>query len=173
MAKCPECGRRKGKRLCPARDAHICSLCCGSLRKADMCGDCTFFKPPARDYNNLPRYLLSDMAASERLQQISFPIESGICEIDRSLGFELRDAQVIEIFELLLDRYAFDDPPESLADRIRMLHCEGLVERLERELKPYLSEEVVKILGAVRASARRRAGHGRNHLDYLHASIRA
>lgn len=75
-----------------------------------MCGDCTFYQPPARDYHNLPRYSLSDMAASKRLQQISFPIESGICEIDRSLDFELRDSQVIEIFELLLDRYAFVVP---------------------------------------------------------------
>ena len=142
------------------------------MREADLCGDCTFFKPPARDYNNLPRYSLSDMADSERLQQISFPIERGICEIDQSLGFEMRDAQVIEIFELFLDRYAFDDPPESLAERIRALHCEKLAEQLERDLKPNLEEELVKILGSVRASARRRAGYGRNHLDHLQAFIR-
>jgi hypothetical protein len=33
---CPLCGRRKGKRVCPAKDVHICSSCCGSKRKVEI-----------------------------------------------------------------------------------------------------------------------------------------
>ncbi|MBN1443840.1 MAG: hypothetical protein JXA90_14110 [Planctomycetes bacterium] len=32
MAKCPRCQARKGKRLCPALGAEICSHCCGTQR---------------------------------------------------------------------------------------------------------------------------------------------
>jgi hypothetical protein len=43
---CPLCGHRKGKRLCPARAAHICSTCCGSKRlvEIDCPSDCTYLK---------------------------------------------------------------------------------------------------------------------------------
>jgi hypothetical protein len=41
---CPLCGRRKGKRACPAKDVRICSGCCGSKRKVEInCPeDCRF-----------------------------------------------------------------------------------------------------------------------------------
>lgn len=171
MAKCPECGRRKGKRLCPARDARVCSLCCGSLRKADMCGDCTFYKPPARDYDNLPRYSTAEMEDSERLDQISFPIESAVCLLDRNLGFELSDAQAIEILEVLLDLYAFGDTQDALSERIREQRCESVIALVQRELTPYPAEDIAKVLGAVRFVARRRARYGRDHLDVLHCYV--
>jgi hypothetical protein len=42
--KCPLCGRRKGRRRCPAKDALICSHCCGTKRRVAVpCpDDCTF-----------------------------------------------------------------------------------------------------------------------------------
>ncbi len=33
---CPLCGRRKGKRACPAKGVRICSTCCGSKRKVEI-----------------------------------------------------------------------------------------------------------------------------------------
>jgi hypothetical protein len=35
---CPLCRRRKGKRLCPAKGARICAVCCGSKRRVEI--DC-------------------------------------------------------------------------------------------------------------------------------------
>ena len=172
MAKCVECSKRKAKRLCSVRDGWICSQCCGTLREADTCGDCTFYKPPARDYDSLPRCSTADMEASDRLLQIAYPIEGGLCALDRSLDFGLNDAQAIEIIELLLDLYAFDDSLESLADRIQPLGCESLLKRIQRELIAFPREDIAKVLGAVRFVARRRARHGRDHLDHLQAFIR-
>jgi hypothetical protein len=43
-AACPLCGHRRGKRLCPAKGAYICSTCCGSKRLVEIeCpSDCTY-----------------------------------------------------------------------------------------------------------------------------------
>ena len=35
---CPLCGQRKGKRACPAKQALICSACCGAKRRIEI--DC-------------------------------------------------------------------------------------------------------------------------------------
>ena len=33
---CPLCGTRKPKRFCPARDRHICAVCCGTKRVTEI-----------------------------------------------------------------------------------------------------------------------------------------
>jgi len=49
MAKCDHCHQRKGKRVCPHLDGHICSTCCGENRgvKFDCPHSCPYFGPPA------------------------------------------------------------------------------------------------------------------------------
>ena len=44
MTKCPLCQRRKGRRLCPARDAQICPHCCGTKRRVEIAcpEDCVY-----------------------------------------------------------------------------------------------------------------------------------
>ena len=41
---CPLCHKRKGKRVCPARGASICSQCCGTKRLVEIAcpSDCTY-----------------------------------------------------------------------------------------------------------------------------------
>ena len=41
---CPLCRERKGKRFCPAKAAHICSVCCGQKRlvEIDCPRDCAY-----------------------------------------------------------------------------------------------------------------------------------
>jgi len=38
MATCPLCSERAGKRYCPAEDAKICTVCCGTKREIEI--DC-------------------------------------------------------------------------------------------------------------------------------------
>jgi hypothetical protein len=38
MATCPLCSSRPGKRYCPAKDAQICAVCCGTKREVEI--DC-------------------------------------------------------------------------------------------------------------------------------------
>ena len=44
MASCPLCRKRKGRRLCPAKGALICSQCCGTKRRVEIAcpDDCSY-----------------------------------------------------------------------------------------------------------------------------------
>ena len=168
MSKCPVCGSRKGKRQCQAHGALVCSLCCGTSRAPTACHGCGHFKAPERRYGDLPRYSTQEMEDSTKLQDISFPIEAGVCRLDRDRQFGMHDAQAIAIFELLLDLYAFGDARETLASRIAALDCGSVVDVVERDLQPYDRATVAKVIGAVRFVACRRAAGGRHHLDVLH-----
>jgi hypothetical protein len=43
---CPLCGQRKGRRACPAKSSHICSLCCGTKRRVEIAcpDDCPYLE---------------------------------------------------------------------------------------------------------------------------------
>jgi hypothetical protein len=110
------------------------------------------------------------MQASNDLLMIAYPIESGVCAIDRERQLALRDADAIAIFELLLDRWAFGDAPEALAPRIATLGCGALFDRAERELAGRDREVVAKVLAAVHFVASRRESGGREHLALLQAT---
>jgi hypothetical protein len=83
----------------------------------------------------------------------------------------MSDAQAIGIVELLLDLYAFGDPPESAGDRIGQLACQDAVALVENELRGVDRAEVAKVLGAVRFVACRRNAGGRDHLEVLHRYV--
>jgi hypothetical protein len=168
MSKCPVCDSRQGKRRCQAHGALVCSLCCGTSRAPTACHGCGFYKAPVRRYGDLPRYSTQQMADSTELQGISFPVEAGVCLLDRERQFALRDTQAIAIFELLLDLYAFGDSRHTVAPRITQLDCGSVVDLVERELQPYDRATIAKVIAAVRFVACRRAAGGRHHLDVLH-----
>jgi hypothetical protein len=168
MSKCVVCGSRKGKRQCQVRGVLLCSLCCGTTRAPTVCHGCAYFKAPERRYCDLPRYSPREMEDSTELQEISFPVEAGVCLLDREQQFGMLDAHAISIFELLLDLYAFGDSRESLEPKIAAVDCGGVVNLVERELQPYDRATVAKVIAAVRFVACRRAAGGRHHLDVLH-----
>lgn len=168
MSKCPVCGSRKGKRQCQVHGASVCSLCCGTSRQPTACAGCAFFKTPERRYDGLPRYSTQEIEHSLDLQEIAFPVEAAVCSLDRERHFALRDAQAIEVFEVLLDLYAFGDAREAVAPRIAALDCGSVVDLVERELRDFDRATIAKVLAAVRFTASRRASTGRNHLDVLH-----
>jgi hypothetical protein len=108
------------------------------------------------------------MADSAELQRISFPVEAAVCSLDREREFEMTDAQAIEVFEVLLDRYAFEDSPETIAPRVASLGCRSVVDLVERELCSDDRATIAKVIAAVRFVACRRAAGGRHHLEILH-----
>jgi hypothetical protein len=113
------------------------------------------------------------MRDSDDLQKISFPAEAAVCSLDRELDFRLQDDQAIEIFEVLLDIYAFGDTRETVAHRVLALGCENVLDLVERELRPYDRDTISKVLAAVRYVARRRAAGGRDHLEVLQRYVGA
>jgi hypothetical protein len=110
---------------------------------------------------------MTELRDSERLQRISFPVEAAVCLVDRERGYAMTDRQAIAMFELLLDIYAFGDTKESLADRIRELGCEKVIEIAGRELAGQPRDEIVRVLATTRFTARRRDSGGRQHLALL------
>jgi len=108
------------------------------------------------------------MEASAQLQKIAFPVEAAVCTLDRELQFQLQDAQAIEIFEVLLDIYAFGESRETVSPRIGALRCGSVLDLVERELRPYDRATIARVLATIRYVARRRADGGRQHIEILH-----
>ncbi|MFH1176977.1 MAG: hypothetical protein V1750_06180 [Acidobacteriota bacterium] len=103
--------------------------------------------------------------------EISFPIEAAVCSLDRERQFALQDAQAIEVFEVLLDLYAFADSPDTVSPRVAALGCCSVVELVERELRSHDRATVAKVIAAVRFVACLRASGGRHHLEVLHQYV--
>jgi hypothetical protein len=108
------------------------------------------------------------MADSDHLQKIAYPIEAEVCSWDRDRRFHLKDADVIEVFEVLLDLYGFGDSPETVSDRVNRLGCQRVIQGLGHQLRRYDRNEIVKVIGVVRFTAKRRTLGGREHIDLLH-----
>ncbi len=55
--KCILCGKRKGKRFCPAKDTSICAQCCGEKRvvEIDCPSDCVFLST-GHSYQSIKKY---------------------------------------------------------------------------------------------------------------------
>jgi hypothetical protein len=108
------------------------------------------------------------MEDSAQLQKIAFPVEAAVCTLDRERQFKLQDAQAIEIFEMLLDIYAFGESRETLSPRIRALDCGSVLDLVDRELRPCDRATIAKVLATIRHVACRRAAGGRHHIEVLH-----
>jgi hypothetical protein len=103
---CPLCGRRKGKRACPARGAAICSQCCGTKRlvEIDCPSDCIYltgahapgWEGRASERQRDERRVLPHLASlTERQVQLLFLALAGIGDIRGRHG-GLDDALLLE-----------------------------------------------------------------------------
>jgi hypothetical protein len=63
--------------------------------------------------------------------------------------------------------YAFGDSRETVAARIAALDCSGVIDLVQRELRPFDRATIAKVIAAARFVACRRASGGRHHLDVL------
>jgi hypothetical protein len=112
MITCPLCSARAGKRFCPAKDAQICSVCCGIKREVEI--DCPSFCPhlkASRSYENERENRIPDpeLAAKVRRFDNSFvehhhKIMDALCIAvaeERTTSSWLVDNDVIEVFRAL------------------------------------------------------------------------
>jgi hypothetical protein len=93
MAKCRECGQRKGKRACPALGSLICPVCCGTHRGREIAcpASCRFpaEHKPYQDRRTLDRKSSApapagsrdDLLRDERLAWLAIHIEAPIREL--------------------------------------------------------------------------------------------
>src|SRR5678815_786154 len=86
---CPSCGRRKGRRHCPALAASICTICCGTKRLVEIqCPETCIHLAAAREHPAavVKKQQERDVAAlvptikhlTERQQQLFFLFHSVI-----------------------------------------------------------------------------------------------
>lgn len=171
MAKCPVCDSRKGKRQCVIANGLVCSLCCGTIRKEDLCLDCSYYQKPKRKYNEVPSFSTNEMHDSVQLTEYSNAIEGAFCSYDVENNKTLNDADVIKILELLIDKYHFKDAQIN-SDNPFLLAGFDFVDAVIREDLAGIDELVlVKVLCILYFVAKRRTKTGREYMNVIHTYV--
>jgi len=110
MPTCPLCSERAGKRYCPAKDAQICAVCCGTKREIeiDCPSSCTYLKA-SREYEADKPIIDSELMAGvrkydnnfvQRYQHVLAVITGSVIE-ERMNSAWLVDLDVIEVYKAL------------------------------------------------------------------------
>jgi hypothetical protein len=172
MAKCLVCNTKKGKRKCLIVDGLICSLCCGETRKEDLCMGCSFYKKPEIKYNDFPKYSISEMDSTPKLQHYSSIIEGGICAYDMEINKTLKDDEALEIIEYLINFYHLKDEKIDSKSEIIINGVKYLKTLISIELGDSVNSEVIsKILGIIRFVAKKRSTNKGEYLRLIHSFI--
>ena len=171
MAKCPVCDSRKGKRQCAISNGLVCSVCCGTIRKEELCLNCSYYQKPKRKYNEVPSFTASQMEANIQLNDYSNAIEGALCAYDIESGNSLKDADAIKILEMLIDKYYFKDAQIN-ADNAFLLAGFNFVDAVIAEDLTGIDELVlVKILAVIYFVAKRRTKIGREYMTVIHQYV--
>ena len=144
-ATCPLCGRRRGRRACPAIGHQICAVCCGTKRLTEIqCPpDCGYLEsarahPPAvvqRQQERDAGFILPLLAGlSQHQYQLLFLVQGTLKKLAESLEIAVDDQVIRESAQALAATYEtaskgiiYDHRPPSLA-----------AERVMNEVKTFL-----------------------------------
>jgi hypothetical protein len=139
--KCVLCEQKKAKRWCPAKNAQICPLCCGTKRVLEIsCPEsCEYLAAGRRreveDYQQ--RLQKMDFSKQEKYQRALAQHQDVIAHLEyaiskeRLLSRDLKDKDVARAIDVLLDTYRTEDKGvlyEKTSDDIR-------IEPLRQELR--------------------------------------
>ena len=171
MAKCPICNSRKGKRQCLLAGDPVCSLCCGKTRKPDLCLECRYYQKPKRQYNDVPKYSVSEMDGNMKLEAYGNAVEGALCSYDIENGNNLKDSDAIKIIEFLIDLHHFEDQQIDTDNRIIADGVDYVEEAIRKDLPKVSNEIIVKILGVIRFVAKRRTKIGREYMNIIHQYV--
>jgi hypothetical protein len=171
MAKCPICDSRKGKRQCAIANGLVCSLCCGTIRKEDLCLNCSYYQKPKRKYNEVPSFTASQMEASGQLNDYSNAIEGALCAYDIENNKSLKDADAIKIIEMLIDKYYFKDTQINCDDPYLLAGFNFIDAVINEDLADIDELVLVKILAVICFVAKRRTRTGREYMNVIHQYV--
>ena len=171
MAKCPICNSRQGKRKCFLVDDLICSRCCVSKRKAEVCSECGFYQKPKIKYNNVPAYSTSEMESNMELESYGNSVEGALCAYDIESGNMLNDSDAIRIIELLINIHHFN-VQDIEGESQTIINGVGFIEgTIKEDLKDVNNDVIVKILGVIRFVAKRRSKTGKEYMRLIHQYV--
>lgn len=117
LMKCILCGKRKGKRFCPAKRREICAQCCGEKRVVEVAcpSDCTYLTS-GQTYQSVKKYInqlqhQDDPVRQRRLYESLQRFKPLIEELEKQIityGEDLtsfQDQHVFEAVTLLRETY--------------------------------------------------------------------
>lgn len=170
--KCPICKSKKAKRQC-LLVGSICSSCCGSERKKDLCSSCVYYRDPVHNYIDVPSYTTAEMEDNLDLQEVANVIEGAIVAFDIEVQCTLQDSVYIRILERLLDVYHFQEQQVKSDDAFFESGFGYIAAVIKNDLPDTDCKTITKILGVLRFVARRRTKGYREHITFLHEFVGA
>ena len=153
---CPLCQTRKAKRFCPAKQAHICPVCCGQKREVeiDCPADCVYLHS-GREYERSRRARLGEGGPlTQRLWERSFQAKhmellTGLWTTiheSRSRSPDLVDRDVREVLDRLGRTYRtleggiyYDHVPDTLTQKALYGSLKSLLDKREKPEDPSAS----------------------------------
>jgi hypothetical protein len=157
--KCVLCEQKKAKRFCPAKNAQICPLCCGTKRVLEIsCPEsCEYLqagrKRGIEDYQK--RLQEMDLLNQEKHRRVISQYQDAIAHLEyaisqeRLLSRDLKDKDVAQAVDVLLDTYRTEDKGilyETTSDDIRI---EPLRQELRKIIETYRNPEGTERQGVV------------------------
>ena len=132
---CPLCKTRKVKRYCPAKQTHICPVCCGQKREVeiDCPADCVYLHSGRKYERSKKSKNQAEGQVTQRLwsrdfQARNMELLTGLWTTiheSRSQSPDLVDADVREVLERLLKTYQtleggiyYDHVPDTLTQKV-------------------------------------------------------
>jgi hypothetical protein len=144
--KCVLCGKRKGKRSCPAKEGEICTLCCGEKRVLEVhCPETCGFLKAGREHESEEfgkRLRSQDPQKQEKSRRVLTENQDVIAHLEYTIAQQrlasrhLADRDVSTAVEILLDNYRTENKGvlyERNSDNL-------LVDSLRRELRSVIEK---------------------------------
>jgi len=146
---CPICGKRKAKRLCPARRESICSICCGTEREVtiDCPHDCAYLVA-SRQYDGERRQIdrkslpFSDAEIPQGFAQSHAPLMMALLSCIGRYSHDHRqvvDTDVVAALKALAESYRtlssglyYEKPPDYLYQRELYQELKAVLEEFQR-----------------------------------------
>ncbi len=119
--KCILCGKRKGKRFCPAKNTLICAQCCGEKRVVEIAcpADCVYLKS-GQSYQTVKKYVAQMdqeedpirrrklLETNQRFSALLFEIEQVVIHFTQGLH-AFQDKSILEAVRLLEETYKTEE----------------------------------------------------------------
>lgn len=168
MSACPLCGRRKGRRFCPAKSARICSVCCGTKRRVEIhCpDDCVYLEGAhgaewsgreTEKKRDARRLMPAVQSLGETQVELFFLALQGVAAIRRRRP-ELTDALLAQAvtavrrsLETRIRGVLYEHPPEDLRAVPLLTEVRGLFEARDERGEPVAPRDadVLAVLSAL------------------------
>jgi hypothetical protein len=157
--KCVLCEQKKAKRFCPAKDAQICALCCGTKRVLEIaCPEsCEYLqagrKRGIEDYKK--RLQKMDSSNQEKYRRVISRYQDVIAHLEyaisreRLLSRDLKDKDVAQVVDILLDTYRTEDKGILYEKTLDDIRIEPLRQELRKIVESYRNPEGMEKQGVV------------------------